>query len=133
MSNDEKQGVDYFEACISDDESTDGPLFSAANWSQEENAMMADAIEKIESELHAFQSSHDEKNTASENGGITNIFKNRCSTGYSAHTEAVDAKELLTWKSNFVYLKVVGVKIEVPENLPVSSCPDLDEDCSVLF
>ncbi len=72
----------------------------------------ASAVIDIENKLYEYSIDchHDNKN---DQENQENVTLSRYSTGYSAHNEIADSKELVFWKHSFPYLRIIGSSMNI--------------------
>ena len=118
-----------------DDGEDDEFNFSTAQWSKKEETMTAETIRMIEEKLYSqpLQTDANASEITPKEGIEIKFIRRRCTAGYSAHSESVDDKETSVWQKQFAYLRILGTKIVIPENLPLSDLSNTEEPCSSLF
>ena len=102
------KGVDFVPCYVSDDELDEGDI-KISNWLTEEDYKMSAAIKMVEMKLFTLSSLR-KKDVGNKSDRIHSTDNYRGSIGYSAHSDAVDDKEIDTWQRNFPFLRILGTK-----------------------
>ena len=100
---------------ISDDDFINNTDFHFDDFCKQETLLMSEALEIINNKLYSQikPSIQDDSISESTIKGTENYYNRyRGSDGYSAHSDGVDDKEVIFWRSEFPYLRIEGTKVK---------------------
>ena len=121
---------------IGDDDFINNTDFHFDDFCKQETLLMSEALEKINDKLYSPIKPSIQDDTISESASkSTENYYNRYrgSEGYSAHSDGVDDKEIIFWRSEFPYLRIEGKKLKFNYECISTTSDKIEEETIEIF